>query len=357
MSSDEEQQPDQDAPQRSSPQYQRSGYSSASRFTPGFGFDGPSDAWKKARGLNKPTYVGGSGTVNSEPQEVPVVEASTGNSEQDAIRRQRFLHMMENKPAPDMEQRRPQVHVPLPSAAEVEKRRRLGALRERGLEESKDLLKRVQVPVVQPPSERVLTAEQIKRQKHLTDWIDNQKPGEAEVYRVQFEGLKQLRRERSDPDVWIELDSGERIGAHKAVLACRSEVFRSMLCSHMQEEVLNTVHMGGFSAEAVESMIEYLYTGSLTTDTHHVLELLYLSSAYFLSGLKAALERRLSKLVSAPQVTLLLDAAEATESWQLYEELVNYCLTNKLEVQRAGMWSQLSADFKRELSLRMTLAA
>jgi hypothetical protein len=47
-----------------------------------------------------------------------------------------------------------------------------------------------------------------------------------------------------------------------------------------------------------------------------------------------ARKRRLSRVVSAPQVTLLLNAAKATESWH-YEELVNYCLTNKLEMHRS----------------------
>eukprot|EP00359_Climacostomum_virens_P005799 CAMPEP_0204901032 /NCGR_PEP_ID=MMETSP1397-20131031/2826_1 /ASSEMBLY_ACC=CAM_ASM_000891 /TAXON_ID=49980 /ORGANISM="Climacostomum Climacostomum virens, Strain Stock W-24" /LENGTH=359 /DNA_ID=CAMNT_0052069303 /DNA_START=1897 /DNA_END=2976 /DNA_ORIENTATION=- len=357
MSDDEQEDQEQDQEEPGRPEYQRSGYSSATSFVPGFGFDGPSESWKRARGLIKPTYEGGSGTSSSEPQEVQAkVETSGVNPEQDAVRRQRFLDMLERKQpevqAPPQQEKSPQKVL---SAAEEEQRRRLAALRERGLEETKNLMGNVQAPVEQAPKPRVLTEEQIRRQKQLTSWIDNAKPEESPVYRVQFEGLKALFRERSNPDIWIELDSGERIGAHKIVLASRSQVFKSMLLSHMQEEASNSIHIGGFSAEAVNSMIEYLYTGALTTDTHHILEMLYLSSAYFLSGLKTALERKLSRMVSTPQVLMLLEAAEATDSWQLYEEIVTHCLANKVEVQRAGVWGQLSPEFKRELTVRTNL--
>lgn len=367
MSSDEEQDREQDHEQDQEQEqdqvrsFPKSGYSSASQFVPGFGFDGPSEAWKRARGLTKPTYVGGSGTAYSDAQAPqPVVEAQdTEAREQDALRRERFLQMLDRK-QPEVQlspqKVQPQVHTLSPQ--EEAHRRQIASLRERGLEESKRSLDQgIRQPEMQVQKERVLSQAEIQRQKHLTQWIDNQKPEEAEIFRVQFEGLRTLYRERTKPDVWIEVDSGERVGAHKVVLVSRSQVFNSMLCSHMQEEASNTVHMGGFSVEAVESMVEYLYTGTLTTDTHHILELLYLSSAYFLSGLKTSIERKLSRMVTGPQVIMLLEAAEATDSWQLYEEIVNFCLTSKIEIQRAGAWSQLSPEFKRDLALRTNLAA
>jgi hypothetical protein len=64
-------------------------------------------------------------------------------------------------------------------------------------------------------------------------------------------------------DVKFQLDSGEEVMAHKAVLSARSPVFRAMFSVDMKEKNSTMIELPGFSKTTVNNLLHYAYTGQV----------------------------------------------------------------------------------------------
>jgi len=113
-----------------------------------------------------------------------------------------------------------------------------------------------------------------------------------------------------------------QIYAHKAILSAQCEHFRAMFTNGMKESNQQEIEVTEWSHNSYLMMIEYLYTGSIVNFNQKIaIELLGISDAYMLEGLKYLCENTLMLNVTIDNVcALLIDANKFQAS-----ELKKFC--------------------------------
>ncbi|XP_043703017.1 BTB/POZ domain-containing protein At1g55760-like [Telopea speciosissima] len=98
--------------------------------------------------------------------------------------------------------------------------------------------------------------------------------------------LGQMLTECIHTDITINASDGS-IGAHRAVLAARSPVFRSMFAHDLKEKELSTINISDMSIDACLAFLNYIY-GNIQHDQFltHRLALLRAADKYDISDLK-----------------------------------------------------------------------
>ncbi|XP_039170655.1 BTB/POZ domain-containing protein At4g08455-like [Eucalyptus grandis] len=87
------------------------------------------------------------------------------------------------------------------------------------------------------------------------------------------------------------------VSAHRVILASRSEVFKVMLESEMQESQKGVVNISNTSPDVLQAFVKFLYTAEVCLDEQNAWELLPLADKYQVMSLKAHCENFLvSKL-------------------------------------------------------------
>ena len=91
--------------------------------------------------------------------------------------------------------------------------------------------------------------------------------------------LEDISRLRSDPDTAdfvLRTSKGSRVfPVHKAILASRSNVFRTMFVSNMVEATACEAVIEDLDEETLEEMIHFLYTGGLSGSRYDIVSLCY----------------------------------------------------------------------------------
>lgn len=123
---------------------------------------------------------------------------------------------------------------------------------------------------------------------------------------------------------------GERIHAHRLVLAARCEYFRAMLYGGLKESSETEVQLEGTNALAFRTLLEYIYTGKIELSTFKVEELVAI--------LQLAHEYRLLKIQRpiVDYLKMMLDMSNAFTILRissLFDDLKEHCL--QLADQRA----------------------
>ncbi|KAL6874012.1 hypothetical protein ACP4OV_014094 [Aristida adscensionis] len=80
--------------------------------------------------------------------------------------------------------------------------------------------------------------------------------------------LGELLRSQRASDVTF-LVSGERVAAHRCVLAARSPVFMAELCGGMREKASPCVEVEDMEAEVSRAMLHFIYTDTLPPELEH----------------------------------------------------------------------------------------
>lgn len=134
----------------------------------------------------------------------------------------------------------------------------------------------------------------------LMDLIDKNcvqiRDRETENFAYNFANvLKELWTSKDYADFTIVVDGGDNgkvkeFTVHKNILATQSPVFDATFKNEMQERKTGKMFIKGFSAEIVEAMLKFMYTGEIQ-NTQNVIDIFAIATQY--------------------QVKLLLDATEA----------------------------------------------
>jgi len=148
--------------------------------------------------------------------------------------------------------------------------------------------------------------------------------------------------------------SKEEIKSHKVFLYTRSDYFRAMFERKMIESQKNVIRIGdendSISAEAVKSMLQFIYCDTLQTDVNNAIELLALSSQYNLNRCMDLCENIVMKNVETDTVVYVLQLAKLHHS----KRLISFCISlikSQLEVvKKSDYWIQLSPDEKEEIT-------
>ncbi|KAJ8290974.1 hypothetical protein GJAV_G00019840 [Gymnothorax javanicus] len=89
--------------------------------------------------------------------------------------------------------------------------------------------------------------------------------------------LNGLRQERIFTDVLLCSD-GEEIPCHRTVLVSSSPYFRAMFCSNFRESHQARVYLKGITPDILGSIVDYVYTGTITITMETVLPLMQAAS-------------------------------------------------------------------------------
>ncbi|KAG6385652.1 hypothetical protein SASPL_154488 [Salvia splendens] len=136
--------------------------------------------------------------------------------------------------------------------------------------------------------------------------------------------LGRMLSESIHTDIVINASDGS-ISAHRAVLASRSPVFRSMFLHDLREKELSSVEISDMSIEASTALLNYIY-GSIRNDEFmtHRLPLLRAADKYDISDLKEACHQSLLEDIDTTNVLERLQNASLYQLTQLKSSCMRY---------------------------------
>ena len=114
----------------------------------------------------------------------------------------------------------------------------------------------------------------------------------------------------------VEIICGDKsLPGHSIVLSARSPVFRAMFKADMTEKKRGKVEIMGFSSEAIQNMLHFIYTGSLSTpgtelEETETADLLRAADQYQLDLLKRVCENKLCEILNVDNCLRLLAIAD-----------------------------------------------
>ncbi|XP_050434983.1 BTB/POZ domain-containing protein 9-like [Adelges cooleyi] len=159
-------------------------------------------------------------------------------------------------------------------------------------------------------------------------------------------------------DVVLIVDEVQ-LPVHRAILASRSEYFRSLLFGGLQESGKPEVNISNAPLASFKIILEYIYTGRMNLNDLKdkvIVELLSLSNLYELSGLQYTLSQYLSNNINVHNVCslfamsrLCLPKISAVKS---PEYLLNFIETHALDVLQSEDFLSLSAGALQEILIR-----
>jgi len=106
-------------------------------------------------------------------------------------------------------------------------------------------------------------------------------------------------------DIMI-LCGGKTFRGHKNILASRSPVFAAMFKSDMKESNAGSIEIKNMNPEVLESLLEYIYTGSASSVEMLAKELLAAADQYQIGKLKELCELKLCSVIDAGNCIELL---------------------------------------------------
>lgn len=139
-----------------------------------------------------------------------------------------------------------------------------------------------------------------------------------------IESLGRMLTEGIHTDITINASDGS-IGAHRAVLAARSPVFRSMFSHNLQEKELSTINISDMSLESCQAFLNYLY-GIIKHEEFltHRLALLHAADKYDISDLKDVCHESLLEDIDTKNVLDRLQNASLYQLMKLKMSCIRY---------------------------------
>lgn len=136
--------------------------------------------------------------------------------------------------------------------------------------------------------------------------------------------LGKMLSESIHTDIVINVSNGS-IGAHRAVLASRSPVFRSMFSHDLKEKELSTINISDMSIEACQAFLNYIYGNNQNEDfLTHRLALIQAADKYDVSDLKEACHESLLEDIDAKNVLERLQNAHLFQLQKLKISCMRY---------------------------------
>lgn len=136
--------------------------------------------------------------------------------------------------------------------------------------------------------------------------------------------LGRMLSESIHTDIIINASDGT-ISAHRAVLAARSPVFRSMFSHDLKEKELSMVNIPDMSIEACQAFLSYIYANIENEDfLTHRLDLLRAADKYDISDLKEACHESLLEDINTKNVLERLQNASLYRLPKLKSSCMRY---------------------------------
>lgn len=153
-------------------------------------------------------------------------------------------------------------------------------------------------------------------------WADGSTQNQSEVTAVT--SLGRMLTESIYTDITINASDGS-IGAHRAVLAARSPVFRSMFLHDLKEKELSAINIPDMPLEACRAFLSYIYGNIQNEDfLTHRLALLQAADKYDIADLKDACHMSLVEDIDTKNVLERLQNAYLYQLPELKASCMRY---------------------------------
>ena len=133
-----------------------------------------------------------------------------------------------------------------------------------------------------------------------------------------FERLAEFRHQGLLCDILLCVENKE-IRAHRVILATVSPYFRAMLLGKLAESSQSRVVLYDFDAAAIESIVQYVYTGEVEINEFNVQSILYASALLQIDNVKQACCEFLLKVLDVCNCLGVRSLAETLSCYELFE--------------------------------------
>ena len=253
----------------------------------GFGFAGPSEAWLRANNMSTGQYSGFTGKIDNQ---------DSVDQEELKERRKKALERFDNPREPQpVEEHHTVPNIRTPSQRDIDEKMRIAMIMEENLKKNQDELdmlivntEEIKEPVARDDEKRRKCLAGIKLEKEKKPSVGIKEAGI---------NLIQILRSRQH-DFCILAADGKKVFAHRAILSSRSSFFKSLFSGNTYEAHSGQLSLVDFSADSIESVVEFLYSGVLNTSNIEIMEVVYLADYLKLENLKYMLQMNLKDFVS-----------------------------------------------------------
>lgn len=155
---------------------------------------------------------------------------------------------------------------------------------------------------------------------------------------------------------------GEKVYAHKLILAIRSTYFRSILMTGMKESAQSEITLPEVRRDSFIALLRFLYTADDSiVDEENVVDVLETANYFSAERLKCVCELLLKKAVDVESVPYILQVAIRFEAFQLRRVCMEVMLQNFDAVSQTKAFQDLDREllvsFTSEACRRLQLAS
>lgn len=154
--------------------------------------------------------------------------------------------------------------------------------------------------------------------------------------------LLYLNEEYSDITLVVE---GQRLPAHKVILAVRSEYFRALFYGGMKESKQTEVVLNDAPIASFKALLKYVYSGHMSLSSMSedvILDTLGLAHLYGFEELETPISKTLRQLLSLKNVCAILDTARLYGLEQLAKVCHLFLDQNAIDILKHDSFPQLS---------------
>lgn len=172
---------------------------------------------------------------------------------------------------------------------------------------------------------------------------------EKDLHFTSFAAFEDMRRKRELCDLTIKVGNDSFL-AHRVILAAGIPYFRTVFTSDEREPDSIKISMGEIIPSALESLIQFAYSGKLKISTENVCSLLQASDFLQLFRIREMCEIFLSKRLCVTNVVQVRTLGYNLSIAHLFESSNNYILQNFEEVSKSNDFLSLAS---RELKMML----
>ncbi|KAH8386811.1 hypothetical protein KR093_002722, partial [Drosophila rubida] len=146
----------------------------------------------------------------------------------------------------------------------------------------------------------------------------------------------------------------QRLPAHRAILAARSEYFRALLYGGMSETTQRQIALE-VPLDSFKVLLRYIYSGTLslaTLDEDAIIGILGMANQYGFQDLEMAISKYLRQYLSLNNVCMILDAARLYNLEELTQVCLMYMDRNAAELLQHDSFKMLSRESLEEVLRR-----
>ena len=153
--------------------------------------------------------------------------------------------------------------------------------------------------------------------------------------------LRRMLETGQGSDVTLVASDGREFAAHVTILSSRAPFFAKMFEHNMQEKQEKRVIIKDLDSDAVEGLLEFMYTDEVSNITPIAVKLLPKADEYDIPKLKTLCEESLAPKLNSENAAEFLLLADMHHASQLREAAKHFIATHWKDVKATDGWTQL----------------